>query len=304
MSAESRTTRGPLDLTIGLSQTEPKKFADAVAASIECYGCALISDHGVDQTIIDRVLSQYAPPTNEQVDSNSGRISQIVREARALDTKSPDPSLIWQAKRDFIKQIDGNGDWLECPASFRGPVSELYTELSSFGSRMLAAVAQFLWLSNNWFEEPMCNNNDVMQLIGVPANKIPNSPLLPETSDPDIISLILTRDELDLEFQHRWHDEIRQHVTLKNGDMLVITGKMLQRVTNDILKPPSCRIISTRGPTLLDSFLRFSLPFHDEFMIRSIAECVDWKSYPDRYPVPIAARDLQQMITPNQNSPK
>ncbi|MBV9929438.1 MAG: isopenicillin N synthase family oxygenase [Alphaproteobacteria bacterium] len=294
-SEPGRAPAGALDLTLSSQKADPKRFVDAFEESVVRHGCAFITDHHVEPALVAGALSRLTELTRESSAQTARFALPAGRDTPAQGYEPSHRGELWQTSRKALAGYRSPGMRPDVSKGFRDTVSQLFSELDRCGARMLAAIARFLWLQGDWFDEPIRESESVLQLLSLAGGSIEGSALT-DGEDPDLISLILTDGELDLEFRHRWHEERWQRATLTNRHILVMSGTMLQRMTNDILKPPIYRFapdqLTANPPRRL---VRFSIPFRDDYAIRSIAECVDSEKYPDRYPEPITSRDFRQM---------
>lgn len=295
----------PVSLT--LDDTNPDVFAAELGEEFRRFGFAVISDHGLDQSLIDEALDKakafFALPTEIKKkyykDGGGGQrgYTPFGREA-AKGVAQIDLKEFWHVGRDlppghpFRTVMPDN----IAPDEVDGwhAVTRLYDALDQLGNRLLRAVARDLGLQETFFDGTVEDGNSILRLLHYPAQES----ALPEGSiraaaheDINVITLLLGAEEAGLQVIDRrcgdWID-----VNPPAGCLVINVGDMLQRLTNNVLPSTTHRVVNPAPER--QSFARYSLPFflhfRPDYEIRSLKNCVSAEN-PDRYPQPITAQD-------------
>ena len=299
-------TKDSLELSIGSLGTDHQKFVHDFEASLERYGSALITDHGVDPSVIARSSNLFAEFCNEP-ESYKAQF-HVPRPANGLGYARCDlggqlgaagDGELWQvggplAQGDAGFAAAAERFWPHRPDGFREAASRAFAEFDKAGNILLGAIARFLWLEEDWFADKAAGDDGTLQLINIGAP-------LPDAAGPpfglagnvDLVTMMFCTREVELEFRSRWEDDWNP-VRLAEGAMLVVAGDMLQRITNDVLAPPVYRFSRrpSGGGQPAIQLVSFSLPFRSEVVIQTLAEC-GLGTPGDRYPHPIAAGEFR-----------
>ena len=177
---------------------------------------------------------------------------------------------------------------------FRETTWALYRALESLGDRVLRAVALGLGLDEAYFADKTDHGNSILRPIHYPpiAQGLgdPESVRAGQHEDINLITLLIGSGEPGLQVLSLRGDWIP--VTTIAETIVVNVGDMLQRLTNNVLRSTTHRVV-TPPPPYCDA-PRYSIPFflhpNSEFLIKSLPGCVTADN-PDHYPEPITAND-------------
>ena len=284
-------------------QTGFQDFAEALGASFARYGFAVVSDHGLDQGVIDAAIGDakafFALPDatkrayHEPGTGGARGYTPFGVEA-AKDAKMVDLKEFWHTGRElpeghpYRKYMRANLWPSEVPA-FRRDVYGMYEALDALGAKLLAAIARYLKLDDAYFEDKVRLGNSVLRLLHYPP--VPaDAPGVRAGAHEDInvITLLLGAEEAGLQLLDRdgqWLD-----IAPPPGALVVNIGDMLQRLTNHVLPSTTHRVVNPAPERR--GFSRYSTPFflhfEPEFEIATLPSCVTAEN-PNRYPEPITA---------------
>ena len=284
-------------------QTGFQDFAEALGASFARYGFAVVSDHGLDQGVIDAAIGDakafFALPDatkrayHEPGTGGARGYTPFGVEA-AKDAKAVDLKEFWHTGRElpeghpYRKYMRANLWPSEVPA-FRRDVYGMYEALDALGAKLLAAIARYLKLDDAYFEDKVRLGNSVLRLLHYPP--VPaDAPGVRAGAHEDInvITLLLGAEEAGLQLLDRdgqWLD-----IAPPPGALVVNIGDMLQRLTNHVLPSTTHRVVNPAPERR--GFSRYSTPFflhfEPEFEIATLPSCVTAEN-PNRYPEPITA---------------
>ncbi len=136
---------------------------------------------------------------------------------------------------------------------------DLYRAFEGAGSHLLKAIALFLNLDENYFDQYIQNGNSILRAIHYPPiTKEPESAIRAEEhEDIDLITLLVGASADGLQLLN----EEGKWVPIKAGigAIVINVGDMLQRLTNNYLKSTTHRVVNP--PKELWHTPRLSIPF-------------------------------------------
>jgi len=217
----------------------------------------------------------------------------------AKDHPAVDLKEFWHVGREHVPGAAWTKDYppnvwpTEIPG-FREQTWALYQALEALGDRVLRAVALGLGLGEDFFADKTDHGNSILRPIHYP-------PLTQRSGDPDsvrsgqhedinLITLLIGSGEPGLQVQSLKGEWIP--VTTIPETIVVNVGDMLQRLTNNVLRSTTHRVVNPPSP--YSEAPRYSIPFflhpNSEFLIKSLEGCVTAEN-PEHYPEPITAND-------------
>jgi isopenicillin N synthase-like dioxygenase len=285
---------------------DPHAFAQALGGSFERYGFAVISDHGIPAELIVRAEScaralfalpeevkrGYHKPGSGGARGYTPFGIETAKDAVAVDLKE-----FWHVGRELparhrFPDVMAPNIWPAERTEFQSVMLELYTAFETTGARILTAIARYLGLAPDFFEDTVDDGNSVLRLLHYPPVQ-GNGPSIRAGAHEDIntITLLLGAEEAGLEILDR--DGRWLAVTPKQGELAVNVGDMLQRLTNNRLRSTTHRVanpVSARKDHARYS-MPFFLHFRPDYLIETLPSCID-AEHPDRYPEPITAHEF------------
>ncbi len=274
--------------------------------SYERFGFAIVRDHGLDTSAIERALAgtkdffalPEAAKRRYHIAGGGGQRAYTpfgVEAAKGAD--KVDLKEFWHVGRELgdghrYRKYMPRNVWPAEIATFREDVYGLYAALDALGLELLESIAQFLELPSHFFREPVRDGNSVLRLLHYPPTPPQPEGVRAEAhEDINVITLLLGAEEAGLQLLTRegaWLD-----VNPPEGALVVNVGDMLQRLTNHRLRSTTHRVVN---PAAERAHLpRFSIPFFlhfaPDFLIETLPSCVSGEN-PNRYPEPITAQDF------------
>ncbi len=181
---------------------------------------------------------------------------------------------------------DGDSIWEEYPDNvfpaeippFKAQTLETYYTLENAGKTLLRAIAIYLGLDEDYFEEKVKHGNSILRAIHY-------FPLDPNTvqegavraaahGDINLITLLMGASAEGLEVLRR--DGAWIPITALPDQVIVNVGDMLDRLTNHKLKSTIHRVVNPPKEKMGSS--RFSIPFfmhpRSEMNLRSLDNCI------------------------------
>lgn len=276
MSAEVNIPRLDLNDYIKGSPEQRKRFSDDIGKAFNDTGFVTIANHGMTQELIDELYSEvkkfFSLPEDQKLKYEKPELAgqrgyTSKGREKAKDSKTPDLKEFWQSGQvvtdgDPIKSEYPDNIMVNELPGFNHVTREVYQRLEYAGKYLLRAIAVYLNLPENYFDDKVHNGNSILRAIHYFPIENPES--LPEDAvragaheDINLITLLIGASADGLEVLTRegsWYP-VKAHVE----DIVVNVGDMLQRLTNNKLKSTTHRVVNP--PLELMKTSRFSVPF-------------------------------------------
>lgn len=181
---------------------------------------------------------------------------------------------------ELIKENYPPNVWPEEVPEFNDVAIEAYRALEKTGTYILRAIALYLNLQENYFDEKIRKGNSILRPIhyypienpdAVPSDAVRAA----EHGDINLITLLMGASADGLQVLRR--DGKWIPITALPDQLVVNVGDMLERLTNKKLKSTIHRVINP--PRNLMNTPRYSIPFfmhpRSEMSLAALPECVD-----------------------------
>lgn len=258
------------------SDAERKKFSDELGRAFNDSGFVTITNHGVSQELIDKLYANikavFSLPLEvkqkyEKPELAGQRGYTSAGKETAKGAKTADLKEFWQignevTDNDPIKSEYPDNEVLTEIPEFNAVTREIYQKLEENGKQLLRAIATYLELPINYFDQHVHNGNSILR--GIHYFPIEDPEALPDDAvragaheDINLITLLIGASADGLEVLTRSNEwlPIKAHHT----DIVVNVGDMLQRLTNNKLKSTTHRVVNP--PRELMKTSRYSVPF-------------------------------------------
>ncbi len=293
-------------VSLAASRDDPEVFARELGGSFERYGFAILADHGIPSDLITRAEEKarafFALPEEVKrgyhiTGGGGARGYTPFGIETAKGATQHDLKEFWHVGRELpaghrFNDVMAPNVWPTEMPGFRETFLELFAAFDTAGLRILEAIARHLGLAPNYFEDTVEDGNSVLRLLHYPP--VPaDAPGVRAGAHEDIntITLLLGAQEAGLELLDR--DGQWLPVSPREGELVVNIGDMLQRLTNNVLKSTSHRVVNPRPERRARS--RYSMPFflhfRPDFLIETLPNCIS-EDRPNLYPTPITAHDF------------
>ncbi|MFZ4111024.1 MAG: isopenicillin N synthase family dioxygenase [Polymorphobacter sp.] len=248
------------------------RFGDAFART----GFAIVSDHGISQSLIDRALDAtrafFALPQATKaayvIPGGGGQRGMTAFGVEAAKgALSADLKEFWHVGRDLpaghrFSDIMPANIWPSEVSDFQPAVSALYRALDDAGNRMLSAIAIHLGLTPNFFAGPVTDGNAILRLLHYPPVAAGTGAIRAGAhEDINVITLLLGAEEAGLQLLDKegaWRD-----IAAPPGSLVCNIGDMLQRLSGGRLPSTTHRVINPTADRA--GFARYSTPFFLHF---------------------------------------
>jgi len=281
------------DYTEGDEQTK-NAFVQKLGKAFEEVGFVSVVDHGIDDVLIDKLYTnvkaffgmkndQKAKYEIEGLAGQRGYTSFGKESAKGSDVG--DLKEFWQqgqyieegmvAPENYPKNIDVD----ELP-DFNKYLYEAYRQFEKAGNALLKAIAIYLKLEENYFDDKIKLGNSILRCIHYPPIlKEPKSAIRAEQhEDINLITLLVGASAEGLQVLTK--DEEWLPINTGPGMIVVNVGDMLQRLTNNKLRSTTHRVVNP--PKEMWKSSRFSVPFFlhpiSEMKLDCLENCVDDKN--------------------------
>lgn len=276
MSAEINIPRLDLnDYTKGTPE-QKKKFSDNIGKAYKETGFVTIANHGLTKELMDELYAEvkkfFTQPDDiklkyEKPELAGQRGYTSKGKEKAKDSKTPDLKEFWQSGQvvtdhDPVKEEYPDNVLVEELPRFNKVTREVYQQLEQAGKYLLCAIAVYLNLPENYFDDKVHNGNSILRAIHYFPIENPDS--LPDDAvragaheDINLITLLIGASADGLEVLTR--DGQWFPVKANAEDIVVNVGDMLQRLTNNKLKSTTHRVVNP--PRELMKTSRYSVPF-------------------------------------------
>ncbi|MFW6413342.1 MAG: isopenicillin N synthase family dioxygenase [Oceanicaulis sp.] len=288
-----------------LAERDPAAFARELGASFRETGFAVVSDHPVDQAVIDRALADTKaffalPDATKRAYYDAARGGQRgytpFATENAKGAAQKDLKEFWHRGRDlpaghrFSDVMPANVSVGEIER-FDESTRAMYDALDAMGATLLRAIAVDLGLEETWFEPTVNEGNSVLRLLHYPPIEgEPDGVRAGAHEDINVITLLLGAEEAGLQVKTKSGAWLP--VQPPEGALVINIGDMLQRLTNHVLPSTTHRVVNPSAERM--KYPRYSTPFflhfNPDFVIETLPSCVNTET-PDRYPEPISAHD-------------
>jgi isopenicillin N synthase-like dioxygenase len=271
-----------------------KKFSDDIGKAFNETGFVTITNHGLSKELIDKLYTDVktlfslpdAVKEKYEIPELSGQRGYTSKgKETAKGFTAPDLKEFWQIGQTVT---DGSPLKEEYPENlvvtelpeFNATTLEIYKKLEDIGTSLLRAIAVYLNLPENYFDDKVHNGNSILRTLHY--FPITNPDALPPDAvragaheDINLITLLIGASADGLEVLTRENDwyPVKAH----GEDLVVNVGDMLQRLTNNKLKSTTHRVVNPPRELMKNS--RFSVPFflhpQSSMDLTCLPSCVD-----------------------------
>ncbi|MEO6730101.1 MAG: 2-oxoglutarate and iron-dependent oxygenase domain-containing protein [Ferruginibacter sp.] len=301
-----------IDLAEFLSGDQKRKdaFVQELGKAYEEVGFVAVKNHGVPDDLISDLykyvqeffslpLEQKRKYEIPELSGQRGYTSFGKEHAKGSD--APDLKEFFQygqIPRDNYKEDEypPNVSVNEI-AGFNKTFFDAYRAFEKSGTAMLQAIALYLNLDENYFDEYVYNGNSILRAIHYPPIiQEPKSAIRAEQhEDINLITLLVGASADGLQILTRQNEWVG--VTSLPEQIVVNVGDMLQRLTNNKLRSTTHRVVNPARELWHTS--RFSIPFflHPKsgMSLRCLEGCID-SGHPKAYEDSTAGEYLDERL--------
>jgi len=292
-----------LDLGTYINGTaaERKQFSDAIGSAFNETGFVTITNHGLSKQLIDKLYEQvktlFTLPEETKLQyeipelaGQRGYTGKNKETAKGF--KTPDLKEFWQIGQTVAADSPLKADYPDNIivaelSEFNTTTQEVYKKLELAGVHLLRAIAVYLGLPENYFDDKVDEGNSILRTLHYFPITDPDA--LPDDAvragaheDINLITLLIgaSADGLELLTRDNEWFPVKAH----GEDLVVNVGDMLQRLTNNKLKSTTHRVVNPPREQMKNS--RYSVPFFmhpkPDMDLTCLDSCID-AEHPKHY---------------------
>jgi len=278
----------------GGNPAKKEKFVSILGAAYHSIGFVAIKNHSLTQTMQNRLyaaikkffaLSDDIKKEYERGDLAGQRGYTGKGKEHAKGRNTGDLKEFYHVGQELTadelaKEGYPANVWPKEVPEFKEIAIDVYKALESTGSSMLRAIALYLGLPENYFDNKIRNGNSILRPIhyfpiekpeSVPSDAVRAA----EHGDINLITLLMGASADGLQVLRR--DGKWIPITALPDQLVVNVGDMLERLTNRKLKSTIHRVVNPAKELM--NMPRYSIPFfmhpRSEMSLAALPECVD-----------------------------
>lgn len=290
------------------------QFVQDIGKAFNETGFVTIANHGLSPELIEElytVVKAFFDLPQEQKDKYefpelAGQRGYTTKgREKAKDSKVPDLKEFWQRGQTIVGEEYSKADFPDNPLvaelpRFNEVTAEIYKKLEDAGRNLLKAIASYLELDENYFEQFVINGNSILRAIHYfpienPDELSADAVRAGAHEDINLITLLIGASADGLEVLTK--DGEWFPIKAKGEDIVVNVGDMLQRLTNNKLKSTTHRVVNP--PRELMKTSRYSVPFFlhpkSTMSLASLDSCIS-EDYPKAYEDYTAGQYLDERL--------
>mgnify|MGYP003666168906 FL=1 len=241
------------------SSNDQIDFVNGIYNGLKDYGFIILKDHTVDQAKVDKAYEYvheffHLDPEAKMkyYDKNLGgqRGFTPFKQEHAKNNPNPDLKEFWHVGRELAatsqyKGVYPENIWPSEITEFKNAFQELYSAMDATSVILLEAIGKGLDLPENFFKEMVNDGNSILRTIWYPptdGEDTKNSIRAAAHEDINLITMLVGATASGLQLLDRdgtWLD-----VNSKPGQIVVDSGDMMSRLTNDVLPATTHRVIN------------------------------------------------------------
>lgn len=261
-------------------------FVEDLYEGLKYYGFIVLRDHPIDVERLNRAydLSQklFALPEamkRAYIYKTGGGLRGYTPfgKEHAKDSKFPDLKEFWHVGRDLpeghrLKDTFPENIWPEELPEFQQVYTQLYRDLDDVGRIILKALTGPLNVPSDYFDKMTEAGSSILRLLHYPPiapGVDPNCIRAAAHEDINLITLLVSASASGLELKSRTGEWMP--IVSEPNDIIVDSGDMLARITNDVIPATTHRVVNPKGPNVP----RYSMPFFMHPNPDAILSCID-----------------------------
>lgn len=285
------------------SAGDKSQFVDQLFSGLKEYGFIILKDHPVKVDLLRRAyaLSEqlFALPTEAKLDyvcaAGAGvRGYTPFGKEHAKNSKIGDLKEFWHVGRELpstdpLKKFFADNIWPAELPDFEPIFKRIFQDLDDTGRIMLQALTGPLEVDKQYFDRMTNKGSSILRLLHyppVPAGVEPGAVRAAAHEDINLITLLVSASSSGLELLTREGEWLA--VDAAPDTIIVDSGDMIARITNDVIPATTHRVVNPAGPNVA----RYSMPFfmhpNPDAELSIIPSC---RGAGEKYP-PILANDF------------
>jgi isopenicillin N synthase-like dioxygenase len=261
-------------------------FSKALMLGLQRYGFIILRDHLIASASIDAAYAlsaQFFAQTEAVKRGYVGGPRGYVpfRTEHAKNQTVPDLKEFWQIGPEHADEGAGGCEavppniWPQSPAGFKEGFLALFDALQETGRVILEALTPTLSIPADFFEPLLRGRNSVLRLLHYPpvaGDEEAGGVRSAAHEDINLITLLLAPQGPGLELLDR--DGRWLSVETERNNLIVDSGDMLARMTNDVIPATTHRVVNPGAHNVS----RYSMPFFmhpdADVVLRCLPSCI------------------------------
>lgn len=288
-----------------------QKFVNDLGKAYEEFGFVSVKNHGIPDDLIEKLYKYvqqfFAMPLNikkqYEVPGLAGQRGYTsFGKEHAKGSDAPDLKEFFQygqevEDNDPIKSEYPDNVQIQEIKEFNPTLRQAYKAFEKSGRALLQAIALYLGLDENYFDQYIHNGNSILRAIHYPPiTSEPKSAIRAEQhEDINLITLLVGASADGLQILTKQNEWVG--VTSLPEQIVVNVGDMLQRLTNNKLKSTTHRVVNP--PRDMWHTSRFSIPFFlhpkSDMSLACLDSCID-ETHPKAYEDATAGEYLDERL--------
>ena len=274
------------------------EFITELGDALKDLGFVAVENHGIDQSVFDATYDAYrrffamdteAKQASERAEDGRRRGYTSFGVEHAKDSKKPDLKEFFHVGRELQsanpmrKRLPENV-WPSEPADLEETSLRLYEKLDEVAHDILEAFSVYLEQPKSFLPDMVEGGNTILRVIHYPVCDGFDEPGVMRAAaheDINLMTLLPPAAESGLEVMTRDGKWMPIHAI--PGQIIVDTGDMMSRMTNDVIPATTHRVVNPSG----DPKPRYSMPFfvhpHLDVDLTVLPSCVPEGEEP-KYP--------------------
>ncbi len=264
-------------------------FVQKIGDALKSCGFVAIEGHGIDTDLLYKnydLFKEFFALTDEQkrqyehIEGGRQRGYTSFGVEHAKNSKKADLKEFWHVGRELPKdhpiygRIPANV-WPEEVPALRENALALFDAMEASASVMLKAISLYLGKSEDFLPNMIKDGNSIIRVIRYPVCEGFDEPGVmraAEHEDINLITLLPEATESGLELLNK--DGTWLPIPSLKGQVIVDSGDMLARITNNLLPATTHRVVNPQGV----ASDRYSMPFfvhpHPDQLLTVLESCL------------------------------
>ena len=293
------------------NESQRREFVYDLGRAYEDVGFVAVKNHGIPDELIEELYAQvksfFSLPlplkSAYQIPELAGQRGYTsFGKEHAKGSDAPDLKEFYQFGQTVNDDHPLKGEYppnvqvSEIP-EFTETLLEAYRHFEKSGGAILQAIAIYLGLPENYFDEHIREGNSILRAIHYPPiTEEPKSAIRAEQhEDINLITLLVGASAEGLQILTKQGEWVP--VTALPGQIVVNVGDMLQRLTNNRLRSTTHRVVNP--PREHWGTSRFSIPFflhpRSAMSLACLDDCID-PDHPKAYEDATAGEYLDERL--------
>ena len=285
-----------------------EEFLSELYLGLREYGFVILGEHNISRDKLDHAYELgkqfFELPVDAKLkyDSGSGGARGYTAFGRENAKGNPHSDLkeFWHvgptlSEDSHYYNTYPRNVWPEEISQFESIFQELYTDLESLGKTMLEALGEAMGLEKEFFRDMVTDGNSICRLLHYPSVEgldTNHSMRAAAHADINLLTLLVGATDSGLELLDK--DGNWMPVESDENEIVLDTGDMMSRLTNDVLPSTVHRVVN---PAQRDRS-RYSMPFflhpHSEASLNCLPQCVGPEGA--KYPPITAGEFLEERL--------